>query len=136
MENLAVTVENVGKKSHFTSSIVIRVLLKKYLRLQWGQHMVQTWSDDVNIQQLEAWVNEQNDVISKVEIGNEARPTEVKNGEINKNYNLREVSNNNKTCPICRFVTTNIYSVMNFVELTTNQDGSLLKITRSASVAC
>jgi hypothetical protein len=37
--NSAVIVENVGKKSHFTSSIVIRELLKKlpeYLRLQWG----------------------------------------------------------------------------------------------------
>jgi predicted transcriptional regulator len=37
VENLAVTVENVGKKLHFTSSIVIRELLKKlseYLRLQ------------------------------------------------------------------------------------------------------
>jgi hypothetical protein len=45
MENLAVTVENVGKKSHFTSSIVIRVLLKKNLRLQWGQHMVHIWLD-------------------------------------------------------------------------------------------
>jgi hypothetical protein len=35
-ENLAVTVENVGKKSRFTSSIVIREFLKKlpeYLRL-------------------------------------------------------------------------------------------------------
>jgi hypothetical protein len=47
---------------------LIRELLKKlseYLRLQWGQHMVQT-------QQFATWVNEQNDVISKVEVGNEA----------------------------------------------------------------
>jgi hypothetical protein len=52
VENLAQTVENVGKRSHFTSSIVIRKLLKKlpeYLRLQWGQHMVHIWSDDVDI---------------------------------------------------------------------------------------
>jgi hypothetical protein len=66
VENLAVTVENVGKKLHFTSSIVIRELLKKlseYLRLQWGQHMVQIRSDDVDIQQFAAWVNKQNDVI-------------------------------------------------------------------------
>jgi hypothetical protein len=47
------------------------------------------------------WVNEQNDMISKVEIGNEARPTEVKNGERNKNYNSREVLKINKTCSIC-----------------------------------
>jgi hypothetical protein len=64
-------------------------------------------SDDVDIQQFAAWVNEQNDVISKVEIGNEARlterPMEVKNGEENKNYNSREVTNNKKTCPICQF---------------------------------
>jgi hypothetical protein len=88
VENLAVTVENVGKKSHFTSSIVIRELLKKlpeYLRLQWGQHMVVV-VDDVDIQQFAAWVNEKNNVISKVEIGNEARPTEVKNDERKENY--------------------------------------------------
>jgi hypothetical protein len=110
VENLVVTVENVGKKSHFTSSIVIRELLKKlpeYLRLQWGQPMVQIQWDDVDIQQFAAWSNEQNDVISKVELGNEAlpteRPKEVKNGERNKNYNSREVSNNYKTCSICRF---------------------------------
>jgi hypothetical protein len=81
----------------FTSSILIRELLKKlseYLRLQWGQHMVQT-------QQFATWVNEQNDVISKVEVGNEAWPMEVKNGERNKNYNSGEVSNNNKECSIC-----------------------------------
>jgi hypothetical protein len=52
---------------------------------------VQIRSDDIDIQQFAAWVNEQNDVISKVEIGNEARPTEqptkVKNGERNKNNN-------------------------------------------------
>jgi hypothetical protein len=51
VENLAVTVENVGTKSHFTNSIVVRKLLKKlpeYLRLQWGQHMVQNRSDDEN----------------------------------------------------------------------------------------
>jgi hypothetical protein len=74
VENLAVTVENVGKKSRFTSSIVIRDLLKKlpeYLRLQWGQYLVQIWSDDVDIKQFATWVLEQNDVISKVEIGNE-----------------------------------------------------------------
>jgi hypothetical protein len=50
VENLAVTVENVGKTSRFTSSIVIRALLNKlpeYLRLQWGQQ----------IQQFAAWVN-------------------------------------------------------------------------------
>jgi hypothetical protein len=89
---------NVGKKSHLTSSNLIRELLKKlpeYLRLQC---LVQIRLDDVN---------EQNDVISKVEIGNEIRPkkrpTEVKNGESNKNYNLKEVSNNNKTYPIFRF---------------------------------
>jgi hypothetical protein len=64
--------------------------------------MVQIRSDDVDIQQFAAWVKEQNDVISKVELGNEVRPTEVKNGERKKNYNSREVSNNNKTCPICR----------------------------------
>jgi hypothetical protein len=55
-----------------------REFLKKlleYLRLQWGQHMVQIRSDDVDIQQFAAWVNEQNDVISKVEIGNKARTT-------------------------------------------------------------
>jgi hypothetical protein len=105
VENLAVTVENVGKKSHFTSSIVNRKLLKKLPEyLQWGQHMVQIRSDDVDIQQFAAWVNEQNNVISKVEIGNEARPTEVKNGERNENCYSREVSNNKKTCPICRFV--------------------------------
>jgi hypothetical protein len=83
LENSAVTVENVGNKSHFTSSIVIRELLKKlpeYLVLQWGQHLVQIRSDDVDIQQFLALVNEQNDVISKVEIGNE-----VKNDERNKN---------------------------------------------------
>jgi hypothetical protein len=76
------------------SSIVIRELLKtlpEYLRLKWV------------LQQFAAWVNEQNDVISKVEIENEARPTEVKNDETNKNYNSREVSNNKKKCPICRF---------------------------------
>jgi hypothetical protein len=59
------------------------VLLKKlpeYLRLQWGQHMVQIRSNDVDIQLFVAWVNKQNDVISKVEIGNEAWPTKVKNG--------------------------------------------------------
>jgi hypothetical protein len=54
-----------------------------------------------------AWVTEQNNLIFKVEIGNEARhperPTEVINGEINKNYNSREVSNNNKTCSIFQF---------------------------------
>jgi hypothetical protein len=58
--------------------------------------MMQNRSDDENIQQFATWVNEQNDVISKIEIGKEARPTErpteVKNCE----------RNNNKTCPICR----------------------------------
>jgi hypothetical protein len=57
VESLAMTVENVGKKSRFTSSIVIRELLKKlpeYLCLQWGQHMVQIRSDDVDIQQFAA----------------------------------------------------------------------------------
>jgi DNA-binding GntR family transcriptional regulator len=42
VENFAVTVENAGKKSHFTSSIEIREWLKRlpvYLRLLWGQHM-------------------------------------------------------------------------------------------------
>jgi hypothetical protein len=80
MKNLAMTVENVGNKSHFTSSFVISELLKnlpEYLRLQWGQYLVQIRSDA-------AWVNEQNDVISKIEIENEARPTErptkVENG--------------------------------------------------------
>jgi hypothetical protein len=29
VENLALTVENIGKKTHFTNSIVIRELLKK-----------------------------------------------------------------------------------------------------------
>jgi hypothetical protein len=53
--------------------------------------------------QFAVWVNEQNDVISKVAIENEAQPTEVKNDETNKNYNWREVSNNNKTSPICQF---------------------------------
>jgi hypothetical protein len=51
------TVENVGKKSRFTSSIVIRELLKKlpeYLCLQWGQHMVQLRSDDLDIQHFAA----------------------------------------------------------------------------------
>jgi predicted lipid carrier protein YhbT len=79
-----VTVENVEKNPHFTSSIVIRELLKKlpeYLRRQWGQIR----SDDVDIQHFAALVNEQIDVISKVEIGNETRPTEVKNCERNKN---------------------------------------------------
>jgi hypothetical protein len=65
--------------------------------------MVQIRSNDVDIQQFVAWVNKLNDVIFKVEIGNEARPTEGKNGERNKNYDSREVSNNNKTCPICQF---------------------------------
>jgi hypothetical protein len=37
--------------------------------LQWGQYLVRIRSDV-------AWVNEQNDVISKIEIGNEAQPTE------------------------------------------------------------
>jgi hypothetical protein len=40
VEDLAVTFENVGKKSRFTDSIVIRELLKKllkYLRLQGGR---------------------------------------------------------------------------------------------------
>jgi hypothetical protein len=60
VDNLAVTtVENVGKKSYFTSSIVIRELLKKPPQY---------------LQQFAAWINEQNDVIFKVEIGNEARP--------------------------------------------------------------
>jgi hypothetical protein len=88
VENLAVTVENVGKKSRFTSSILIRALLKKlpeYLRLQWGQHMVLFRSDDVD----SGLGQQQNDVISKGEIGNEARPTErpteVKICERNKN---------------------------------------------------
>jgi hypothetical protein len=42
----------VKKKSYFTSRIVIRELLKKlpeYLRLQWGQYLVQIRSDDVDI---------------------------------------------------------------------------------------
>jgi hypothetical protein len=52
---MAVTVENDGKKSYFTSSIV------------------QIRSDDVDIQLFAAWVNEQNHVISKVEIGNDRR---------------------------------------------------------------
>jgi hypothetical protein len=56
--------------------------------------MVHIQSDDVDIKQFAAWVNEQNDVISKVEIGNEERPTKSKNGEKNKNYNSREVSSN------------------------------------------
>jgi hypothetical protein len=67
VENLSVTVENVGEMSQFTNKIVIRELLKKlpeYLRLQ--------WTHDVNIQQLADWVSTQNKIVSKVEIGNEA----------------------------------------------------------------
>jgi hypothetical protein len=111
-------------------------LLKKlaeYLRLQWGQHIVQIRSDDVDIQQF---ANEQNDVISKVEIRNEARPTEVKSGERKKNYNSREASTITKRVQFADLENTNRCTVTNFLELTTNQDGILLKITDSISVAC
>jgi hypothetical protein len=101
---------------------VIRELLKKlpeYLRLQWEQHMVQI---------------RLNDVISKVKIGNEDRltkwPTEVKNGERNKNYNSIEVSNNNKMFPICQFGDHKLMQCS-----ATNPDRSLLKITGSVSAA-
>jgi hypothetical protein len=70
VENLFMAIENDVKKSHFTSSIVTRELLKKlpeYLRLLWGQHMVQIRSYDVDIQQFAAWVNKQNDVKLKSE---------------------------------------------------------------------
>jgi hypothetical protein len=46
---------------------------------------VQIWSDDVDIQQFVAWVNEQNNVISEVEIGNEARQTERPTADIIQN---------------------------------------------------
>jgi hypothetical protein len=76
VENLAVTVENVGKSQFHEQHCDQRV--PEYLRVQWRQHMMQIRSDDVDIPKFAAWVNAQNNVISKVEIGNEARPTEVK----------------------------------------------------------
>jgi hypothetical protein len=99
---------------------VIGELLKKLPEYLCLQFLVQIRLDDVN---------EQNDVISKVEIGNEVRPkkrpTEVKNGESNKNYNSKKVSNNNKTYPICRFGDHKPMQCEKFRrELTTNQDES------------
>jgi hypothetical protein len=96
--------------------------------------MVHIRSNDVGIQQFAALVNEQKDVISKVEIGNETRSTErsmeVKNGERKKNFNSREVSNNNKTCPIC------LLDDHKPMQLIKNKYGSQLKITDSVSVGC
>jgi hypothetical protein len=63
-------------------------------------------------------------VTFKVEIGIKARPTkwptEIKKGLSNKTFGD----------------TANRCSVTNYEELTTNQDGSLLEITTSVSVAC
>jgi hypothetical protein len=75
VENLSVTVENVGKLSQFTNKIVIRELLNKlpeHLRLQREQYLVHVRTHDVNIEQYVDWVSTQNEIVSKVEIRNEA----------------------------------------------------------------
>jgi hypothetical protein len=81
VENLTVTVDNVGRDADFKSSSVIKELLKKlpeFLRLQWGQHLMQNRIRDANICQFAAWVSEQNEVIATVEIGNDGNwPTNI-----------------------------------------------------------
>jgi hypothetical protein len=75
VENLAVTVDNIGRHGGFQSNAVINELLKKlpeYLRLQCGQYLIQNRIADVHILVFTAWVSEQNDVIATVEIGNES----------------------------------------------------------------
>jgi hypothetical protein len=59
--------------SHLTSNLIIKELLKKlpeYLRLQWGQFVVQKHLHSPNIHQFAKWVSEQNEPnVSQVEIG-------------------------------------------------------------------
>jgi hypothetical protein len=68
VENLSVTVENVGELSQFTNKIVIR----EHLRLQREQYLVHVRTHDVNIEQYVDWLSTQNEIVSKVEIRNEA----------------------------------------------------------------
>jgi hypothetical protein len=68
-------------------------------------------------------------VISEVEIGNEAR----RKSKMVSREKYRTIT---KRVQFADLVTTKRCSVTNFVELTTNQNESLLKITGSVSVAC
>jgi hypothetical protein len=83
-------------------------------------------------------------MISKAKIENEARPTDARRSDQRKSKFVKEIRTKirekyrtiTKRDQLADSVATNRYSVTNFVELTTNQDGSLLKITGSVSVAC
>jgi hypothetical protein len=67
-------VESLDGMSHLITNLIIKELLKKlpeYLRLQWGQFLVQKQLRSPNIHQFAKWVSEQNKIVSEVEIGGE-----------------------------------------------------------------
>jgi Protein of unknown function (DUF1759) len=77
VEKLAITVDNIGKRANFSSGTVIKELLKKlpeYLRLQWGQFLVQHNLDDADIYQFATWVRQQNESLKPILIGFRADP--------------------------------------------------------------
>jgi hypothetical protein len=79
-------------------------------------------------------------VISKIEIGNEAQPTEqpteVQNVKETRTLIREKYQTNTKRVQFADSLTTNQCSVTNFIELTTNQYGNLMNITGSVSAAC
>jgi hypothetical protein len=61
--------------------------------------------NSVKIQQFADWVSVQNEIVSKVEIGNEAVPVQTKRAGRHENLNNSDscgVPTNNRMCPISR----------------------------------
>jgi hypothetical protein len=88
-------VEGLGGMSHLTSNLIFKELVKKlpeYLRLQWGQFVVQKQLRSPNIHQFAKWVSEQNKIISQVEIGGEKMKTTNKNEGYRGTNHTRNVS--------------------------------------------
>jgi hypothetical protein len=108
VKNLAVTVANIGRSPNFASGIVIKELLKKlpeFLRLQWGQFLIQHNVDDADIFQFATWVRQQNEVTSKVEIGDDAKvSSQTEDVEEYRDSRQRDVPRSLRTCAVCQGV--------------------------------
>jgi hypothetical protein len=90
--------------------------LPEYLRLQWGQYLLQVRTHDVNIQQFADWVITQNGIVSKVEIENEATQPTTERVQFVETVNI------------------NLYIVINSKKVTSNEDKIWLRITDSVLV--
>jgi hypothetical protein len=84
-------VEGLGGMSHLTSNLIFKELVKKlpeYLRLQWGQFVVQKQLRSPNIHQFAKWVSEQNEIVSQLRENSKMKTTNKNEGYRGTNHTL------------------------------------------------